>query len=69
MKKILLFLTLSVFSVSAQNLVVNPSFEQTINGCTGFPIAAEGMGDLINWDNISNNNPADTCSGFILNMQ
>ncbi len=63
MKKILLFITAALFSfANAQNLVENPSFEQTINGCAGFPIAAEGMGDLINWDNISNNNPADTCS-------
>lgn len=50
------------FSVQSQNLVNNPSFEQTVNGCTGFPIAAEGMSDLVNWDNISNNTPADTCT-------
>lgn len=43
-------------------MVNNPSFEQTVNGCTGFPIAAEGMSDLVNWDNISNNTPADTCT-------
>lgn len=62
---LLLLLIFSLFSmkrVIAQNLVVNPSFEQTVNGCSGFPIAAEGMSDLVNWDNISNNTPADTCS-------
>lgn len=56
----LLFL-LSNFYSYAQNLVLNPSFEQTANGCAGI-IPAEGMIDLIDWDNVSNNTPADTCS-------
>lgn len=53
---------LFTFKALGQNLVINPGFEQTVNGCSGFPIAAEGMSDLVNWDNVSNNTPADTCT-------
>lgn len=62
MKKVLFFLTVIAFSGNAQNLVVNPGFEQTANGCSGFPFPYEGIEDLQNWDNVSNNNPGDTCS-------
>lgn len=64
MKHFSVFLLLVALShyAGAQNLVVDPGFEQTANGCSGFPIAAEGMSDLVHWDNISNNTPADTCS-------
>src|SRR5690606_5449533 len=61
MKNLIFFLTLLSFTATAQNLVNNPSFEQTVNGCAGI-IPSEGIKDLVNWDNISNNNLADTCS-------
>ena len=47
---------------NAQNLVIDPGFEQTANGCSGFPFPVEGMSDLVHWDNISNSTPADTCT-------
>lgn len=47
---------------NGQNLVMDPSFEQTVNGCAGVIIAAEGFSDLVHWDNISNSTPADTCT-------
>jgi len=46
----------------AQNLVVNPSFEQTSSNCGSF--GGEGFfTDLANsWDNASNNTEGDSCS-------
>jgi hypothetical protein len=58
----LLFLALFVGQVSAQNLVVNPSFEQTVSNCGNF--GGEGFfTDLVGtWDNASNNVGGDSCS-------
>lgn len=64
MKKTYYSLLLSFLSLQvafSQNLVVDPGFEITANGCSGF-IPFEGMSGLVHWDNISNNNPGDTCS-------
>jgi hypothetical protein len=57
----LLFMLMSVFA-SAQNLVVNPSFEQTASTCGNF-----GGEDFFNdlngsWNNASNNALGDSCS-------
>lgn len=48
--------------ITAQNLVINPSFENTVNGCTGFPFPVEGFTDLNDWDNANSNAPGDSCS-------
>jgi gliding motility-associated-like protein len=58
MKKILLFFALSLFinSLSAQNLVLNPSFENT-SAC---PIGVGEFGNALNWDDL--NSGADSCS-------
>lgn len=50
--------------VNGQNLVMNPSFEQTA-GCAPIPIiggSIEGFSDLQNWDNANSNTPGDSCS-------
>ena len=56
-----LFLLFSVFA-SAQNLVVNPSFEQTASNCGNF--GGEGFFTDLNgsWSNASNNALGDSCS-------
>lgn len=60
---LVLFLTgLNLGFISAQNLVINPSFENTANGCSGFPIPVEGFSDLNDWDNANSNAPGDSCS-------
>ena len=46
----------------SQNLVINPSFESTVNGCAGFPFPVEGFTDLNDWDNANSNAPGDSCS-------
>ena len=58
----LLFFALLTFQVNAQNLVVNPSFEQTASNCGNF--GGEGFfSDLAaSWDNASNNIEGDSCS-------
>ncbi len=63
MKKILFALPFVVwgFSVSAQNLVVNPSFENTSSNCAN--LGGEGFGtDLLDWDNANSNSAGDSCS-------
>lgn len=62
MKKTLLFLTLLTFWSSAQNLVVNPSFEITNTNCANF--GGEGFRTDLDpsWDNANNNIPGDSCS-------
>ncbi len=62
MKKILFFITLSTFGVSAQNLVVNPSFEITNTNCANF--GGEGFRTDLDpsWDNANSNIPGDSCS-------
>lgn len=59
---LLLLMGLNLGFISAQNLVINPSFENTANGCAGFPIPAEGFGDLLDWDNANSNTAGDSCS-------
>lgn len=58
----LLFFTLFAFQSTAQNLVLNPSFEQTTSNCGNF--GGEGFfSDLTgSWDNASNNLEGDSCS-------
>ena len=58
----LLFLLITGFAASAQNLVVNPSFENTATNCGSF--GGEGFfTDLSgSWDNASNNVGGDSCS-------
>lgn len=62
MKKILFFLTLFTFSGNAQNLVVNPSFENTNTNCANF--GGEGFRQDLDpsWDNANSNIPGDSCS-------
>ena len=50
------------FGASAQNLVVNPSFENTSSNCANF--GGEGFFTDLNgsWDNASNNPGGDSCS-------
>ncbi len=59
---LLLFFILNIGIVSSQNLVINPSFENTANGCSGFPFPVEGFTDLNDWDNANSNAPGDSCS-------
>lgn len=62
MKIRLLFLSL-LFSISlfGQNLVVNPSFENTSSNCGN--LGGEGFGtDLLNWNNANSNVGGDSCS-------
>jgi hypothetical protein len=58
---IALIMATSIVTV-AQNLVVNPSFEQTLSNCGNF--GGEGFGtDLIGtWDNANSNPAGDSCS-------
>lgn len=58
----LLFFLLASVNLTAQNLVVNPSFEQTNSNCGNF--GGEGFfSDLSgSWDNASNNIEGDSCS-------
>ncbi len=58
---VVLFMLMSVFA-SAQNLVVNPSFEQTASNCGNF--GGEGFFTDLNgsWSNASNNALGDSCS-------
>lgn len=63
MKKRLLLSFFSLVSVilNAQNLVINPSFENTSSNCANF--GGEGFGtDLLDWDNANSNAPGDSCS-------
>lgn len=64
MKKIVTPLFLILFSVvaTAQNLVVNPSFEQTTSNCAN--LGGEGFFTDLNgtWSNASNNAAGDSCS-------
>jgi hypothetical protein len=64
MKNIYLVAVATAFStaVSAQNLVVNPSFEQTASNCANF--GGEGFrSDLsATWNNANSNIPGDSCS-------
>ncbi len=53
---------LNIGLITAQNLVINPSFENTANGCAGFPFPVEGFTDLNDWDNANSNAPGDSCS-------
>lgn len=58
------FLALSEFfslSLNAQNLVLNPSFENTTGSCSGLT-AGEGFSQVVNWDNANSNTPGDSCS-------
>ncbi len=57
---LLFFINIGV--LSSQNLVINPSFENTANGCAGFPFPVEGFSDLNDWDNANSNAPGDSCS-------
>lgn len=59
MKKSTILTLLWIFSslLSAQNLVLNPSFENVNVTCSGFTGA--GYSNLVNWDNPD---PTDTCS-------
>lgn len=57
-----LFFFLNIGLITAQNLVINPSFENTANGCAGFPFPVEGFTDLNDWDNANSNAPGDSCS-------
>lgn len=59
---LLLLMALNLGFLSAQNLVINPSFESTANGCAGFPFPVEGFSDLNDWDNANSNTPGDSCS-------
>ncbi len=62
-KNIFLLLSLfTFFGASAQNLVVNPSFEITSSNCGNF--GGEGFFSDLNgsWDNASNNPGGDSCS-------
>lgn len=58
----LLFAAVFCFAVNAQNLVVNPSFEQTASNCGNF--GGEGFFTDLNgsWSNASNNAAGDSCS-------
>lgn len=62
MKKILFFLTVFSFTATAQNLVVNPSFEITNTNCSAF--GGEGFRQDLDpsWDNANSNIPGDSCS-------
>lgn len=63
MKKqlLLLFFSLSFVTFYGQNLVINPSFENTSSNCGNF--GGEGFGtDLLNWDNANSNTAGDSCS-------
>jgi hypothetical protein len=55
-------LLLSVYIVHGQNLVVNPSFEQTASNCANF--GGEGFRADLNatWNNANSNIPGDSCS-------
>lgn len=57
-----LFLLMIGFAASAQNLVVNPSFENTSSNCGN--LGGEGFFTDLNgsWDNASNNALGDSCS-------
>ncbi|UPT68881.1 MAG: SprB repeat-containing protein [Sphingobacteriales bacterium JAD_PAG50586_3] len=59
-----LLLLLILFTGTAlfgQNLVINPSFENTSSNCGNF--GGEGFGtDLLDWDNANSNAPGDSCS-------
>jgi gliding motility-associated-like protein len=57
-----LFFFINMGIMNAQNLVINPSFENTVNGCAGFPFPIEGFADLNDWDNANSNTPGDSCS-------
>lgn len=59
MKKSTILTFLWIFSslLSAQNLVLNPSFENINVTCSGF--AGAGYTNIVNWDNPD---PTDTCS-------
>ncbi len=61
-KLLFLLFFLNIGLLSAQNLVINPSFENTANGCAGFPFPVEGFTDLNDWDNANSNTPGDSCS-------
>lgn len=54
------------FTASAQNLVVNPSFEQTASNCGNF--GGEGFRADLNatWNNANSNVPGDSCSSLDL---
>ena len=58
----LFFLFLFALQTKAQNLVVNPSFEQTTSNCGN--LGGEGFFTDLNgsWDNASNNALGDSCS-------
>ncbi len=58
---LMLFLFVSTF-LSAQNLVVNPSFENTNTNCSNF--GGEAFRQDLNptWDNANTNIPGDSCS-------
>lgn len=63
MKKLLIVLALlgSGTRIYSQNLVVNPSFENTSSNCAN--LGGEGFGtDLLDWDNANSNAPGDSCS-------
>jgi gliding motility-associated-like protein len=47
--------------VNGQNLVMNPSFENTTGTCSGLT-AGEGYSQVVNWDNANSNTPGDSCS-------
>lgn len=65
LKSLFTYTTLAIFlttSVSkAQNLVLNPSFENTTGSCSGLT-AGEGFSQVVNWDNANSNTPGDSCS-------
>jgi hypothetical protein len=58
---LLLVLLFTGTALFGQNLVINPSFENTSSNCGNF--GGEGFGtDLLDWDNANSNAPGDSCS-------
>jgi hypothetical protein len=58
---LLLVLLFTGTALFGQNLVINPSFENTSSNCGNF--GGEGFGtDLLDWDNANSNEPGDSCS-------
>src|SRR5690606_22429847 len=47
--------------ILGQNLVLNPSFENTSGTCSGFA-SGESFNQVSNWDNANSNTPGDSCS-------
>lgn len=66
MKKTFIYLVVFLFTylsgaLYAQNLVINPSFENNTGSCSGIA-AGEGFSQVVDWDNANSNTPGDSCS-------